>query len=222
MFDVIFISYNEINADENFNHLLSIVPYAKRINGIKGIHEAHKAAACLAMTNMVYIVDADSWIVPEFTFDYYPTKDEQDSVVVWKSKNAVNDLEYGYGGVKLFPTNLLKNSKDWNIDFTTSIAKAFFLKNQLSNITKFNTDPYNAWRSGFRECAKLASQVIKNQNDKETKERLDIWCTKGKERPFGIYCIEGAIEGKKYGLNHKDELDKINDFEWLQNRFLKI
>ena len=33
-------------------------------------------------------------------------------------------------------------------------------KVQVSNITAFNTDPFNTWRSAFRECTKLASAII--------------------------------------------------------------
>jgi hypothetical protein len=45
MYDIIFISYNEPNADANFAKLKARFPYAQRINGVKGIHQAHIAAA---------------------------------------------------------------------------------------------------------------------------------------------------------------------------------
>ena len=45
MFDVFFISYNEQYADENFEALLDKAPLAKRVDGIKGIFNAHKHAA---------------------------------------------------------------------------------------------------------------------------------------------------------------------------------
>jgi hypothetical protein len=45
MYDIIFISYNEPNADENFARLKARFPYAHRVDGIKGIHQAHIAAA---------------------------------------------------------------------------------------------------------------------------------------------------------------------------------
>ena len=40
MYDIIFISYNEPHADNNWNNLKTRFPYAKRVNGIKGIHQA--------------------------------------------------------------------------------------------------------------------------------------------------------------------------------------
>ena len=63
--DIIFISYDEINAEENWNKLITKAPYAKRIHGIKGIFEAHKAAAELATTELFYVVDADMEILPD-------------------------------------------------------------------------------------------------------------------------------------------------------------
>jgi len=107
-------------------------------------------------------------------------------------------------------------------DMTTSISDSFKAVEQISNITAFNTDSFSAWRSGFRECAKLASQTIDRQCDSETLERLEIWCNQGVNRPFGIDTIKGAKEGKKFGEENKDnpsELQKINDFEWLRYYF---
>ena len=60
MLDVIQISYHEPYADENFELLQLFAPLAKQIKGIKGIFEAHKAAAELAETKNFYVIDADS------------------------------------------------------------------------------------------------------------------------------------------------------------------
>jgi hypothetical protein len=92
----------------------------------------------------------------------------------------------------------------------------------ISNTTAFNTDSFSAWRSGFRECAKLSSRSIDRQNDKETEHRLDTWCNIGTTVRFGIDTIRGAKEGRKFGEENKNdakELSKINDFEWLLEKF---
>jgi hypothetical protein len=93
---------------------------------------------------------------------------------------------------------------------------------EVSNITAFNTDTFSAWRSAFRECVKLSSKVIDRQKSDETNRRLETWKTVGKDRPFGEYAILGAIQGEEYGLlnkNNLSELKKINDFDWLLERF---
>ena len=220
--DIVFISYNEVFADYNFDVLKNKFPYAKRVNGIKGIYDAHKAAAMVASSKLFYVVDADAEIEQLFKFDYYPSIYDIETVHVWNSINPVNDLIYGYGGVKLFPRKLLLDYNGSPIDFTTSVSKHFKIMPEVSNVTKFNTDPFSAWRSGFRECAKLASKIIHNTVDTETEERLHIWCNVGSDREFGDFAIEGAREGTAFGYAHKDKpemLGLINDYGWLESKF---
>jgi len=219
MYDIVFISYNEPNADKNWDLLKSRYPSAKRIDGVDGIHQAHIQAAKKCFTKMFWVVDADAELLDDFSFDYEVDEYNLETVHVWRSKNPVNDLIYGYGGVKLLPTRLTKKMDTSKPDMTTSISFNFKAIKEVSNITAFNTDSFNAWKSGFRECAKLASRIIDRQQDIETAERLDIWCNKGTNRPFGIDTIKGAKAGKKFGEQNKnnlEELFKINDFDWLK------
>ena len=90
--DVIFISYEEPNADENWLRVLEKAPHAKRVSGVTGIFEAHKAAAKLAKTDMFYVVDGDAWLVDDWDFDFQPGIFDRDCAYVWHSKNPINDL----------------------------------------------------------------------------------------------------------------------------------
>ena len=224
-YDIVFISNGEPNAEENFDALAARYERAKHVQNIKGIHQAHQRAAELVETDMFWVVDADAEILEEFDFDYYVPKydiDGQETVHVWRSFNPVNGLVYGYGGVKLLPTHLTRNVDVNSADMTTSISDKFKAIPEMSNKTAFNTDAFSAWRSGFRECAKLASKTIARQNDEETEFRLNAWCTRGDDKPFGKFAIAGAIAGKAFGEQNKDdptEMKKINDFEWLQEQF---
>jgi hypothetical protein len=221
-FDVVFISYQEPNCEENYNNLLKKTPYAKRIHGVKGIHQAHIAAAKLCDTDMFWIVDGDAEIVNDFKFDYQVARWDKEIVHVWRSQNPINDLVYGYGGVKLFPRDLTINMDITKPDMTTSISSKFKAMSELSNITAFNTDPFNTWKSAFRECVKLSSAVIDRQKQEETYIRLNTWCTLGNDRIFGNAAISGANLGRKYGESNKgntDALRLINDFDWLKEQF---
>ena len=221
-YDIVMVTYNEPNAEENWNNLKNRFPRAKRVDGVKGIHNAHIAAAKLANTKMIWIVDGDAVIHKNFHFDYIVHPNKMDWVHVWRSKNPVNDLEYGFGGIKLFPRELTINMDLSKPDMTTSISTKYKPVFEVSNITSFNTDPFSAWRSGFRECCKLASKVIDRQNDEETLDRLETWCTVGVDRPYGKYAIAGAIQGRLYGTLNKGHLlalSKINDFDWLKGKF---
>lgn len=223
-YDIVFISFYEEFANNNFEKLKNRFPDRNihRIDGIKGIHNAHIEAAKLVTTNMFWVVDADAEIVDDFNFDFYVVKQDQDAVHVWQSLNPVNELIYGYGGVKLLPTRLTLNMSIDKPDMTTSISSKFKALKWISNVTAFNTDPFSTWRSAFRECVKLSSKSIRGQVDEETEQRLDVWCTVGKDKPFGEYCIKGAIAGRKYGIlnqNDSDALVKINNYTWIKEYY---
>ena len=214
MFDIIFISYQEPNADKNFKHLLSRFPIAQRVHGIKGIHQAHIEAAKKSLTKMFWVVDGDAIVEKDFNFDYEVPKKDMNAVHVWRSRNPVNNLVYGYGGVKLLPRDLTLNMSIGTTDMTTSISDRFRPMEQVSNVSAFNTSPFNTWKSAFRECVKLSSKVIDRQEDSETEARLDAWCKS--DDPI---AVDGAIAGRKYGTenkNNKEAISKINDFAWIE------
>lgn len=221
MFDIIFISYQEPNAAENWNRLVSRFPTVKRVHGVKGIHQAHIVAAKHCWTKMFWIVDGDAQIVDDFDFSYKPNQWNLDTVHVWCSQNPINDMQYGYGGVKLFPTQLTIDMVTSKPDMTTSISDNFKIMDQISNVTAFNTDPFSTWRSAFRECAKLSSKVIDRQKEDETNARLKTWTTVGHDREFGEYAIAGARAGMEFGFSSGSNLQLINDFEWLEDKFNK-
>lgn len=222
-FDIVFISYNEPNADANYSALRVRFPYAKRLHGVQGIHNAHKQAAKMSFTEKFWVVDGDSQI--EETFNFKAPKDlRDDAVYVYRARNAVNDLVYGYGGIKLLPKQGTMNVDTDATDMTTSISENFFLVDEIASVTCFNSDAFSAWRSAFRECVKLSSQVIDRQNYQETADRLNAWLTYYPNKPFAQEVAEGAVAGKEYGRANADNaeaLKLINDFNWLQNKFMK-
>ena len=65
-FDVVFLSYDEPNADLNYADLCNKVPWAKRVHGVKGSDAAHKAAAELSDTDWLITVDADNIVDSKF------------------------------------------------------------------------------------------------------------------------------------------------------------
>jgi hypothetical protein len=218
MYDIVFISYNEKYADENFASLKERFPLAKRVHGIEGIHQAHIAAARKSFTKMFWVVDADAVILNDFKFDYLVPDWDLEVVHVWRSLNPVNNLSYGYGGVKLLPKFLTLKMNTDTIDMTTNISANFKAMDTISNITAFNTDPFSTWRSAFRESCKLA--VINNE---ESLSRLDAWCNLNTNAEYGFYAYIGALSGRDYGeknASNKEALAKINDFNWLEVRWL--
>ena len=223
--DVVYLSYKETFAQQNFDkletHLKSISEDINLIwiRDVKGIFEAHKQASQRAKSKMFWVVDADAEIKEDFNFNYIPDVYDEDVVHVWGSENPVNNLEYGYGGVKLFPTKLVRDATSWGLDFTTGLSKRFKSMPEVSCITRFNTDAFSTWRSAFRECVKLTLN-----EDEESKSRLNTWLNTRGEGDFTEYAVSGALAGNKFALANKDnleELDKINDYNWLNEQYNK-
>lgn len=217
--DVVFISYYEENAEANWQRLLEKVPNALRVDGVEGILEAHKAAASLSTTDMFYVVDGDAYILDDFEFNFVPNIFDRTAVYVFQSTNPINGLIYGYGGVKILPTEQTLMTYSANTDITTSISDKFIIVEKLSNITAFNTDAFNTWRSAFRECAKLAAGNIVRSNHQENIKRLQVWQTTGHQEPYGVDAIDGAKHGSRYGekfANDSEKLSMINDKDWLR------
>lgn len=224
MYDIVFISYKESNAEHNWRLLQDRIPYAKRLHGITGLHTAHAVAANMVSSSMFYVVDGDAVIDNSFNFDYHVPNSKLECVHVFRARNPVNNLVYGYGAIKLLPTvDVLKvSSATMKPDVTTSINRKYEIVNIVSNITKFDTDPFNTWRSAFRECAKLSSKIIPEQRDRETEHRLNIWCTFDNNTTYGKWCIHGANAGKTYGIanrNNDAALMLINNMDQMKQLF---
>jgi hypothetical protein len=220
--DVVFISYKEPNADENWQRVLEKAPHALQVQGVQGIHNAHRQAAQLVKTDMFYVVDGDAYLEEHWQFDFQPSIFDRDCVHVWHSRNPVNQLEYGYGGVKLLPTTLTADMDIGSTDMTTSISNKFKVMPGISNTTAFNTSEYSAWRSAFRECAKLASDTLPGNSHQTAQQRLNTWCTVGYDQLHGSWAIKGAQAGRAFGQAHQGDqtaLVKINDFAWLESLF---
>jgi hypothetical protein len=215
-YDVFFLSYGEPNADENFAHLKSIRPNAKRIDGVDGLLAAHQECAKRCFTSHFFVVDADSVITEPSVFEYTVPAYDAQYVHLWFAKNAVNHLVYGWGGLKLFPKKLMKDALQHGVDMTTSFELKI-IPVEVST-TMFNSSEYETWRSAFRECAKLSRGVFKEQSAEENAMRLVTWKTTGGYRPFGNWCIKGAIDGEEFASQNED-ISCVNDWKWLRAEF---
>lgn len=222
-YDIFFLSYDEESADANWQIISEKYSHAKRVHGVKGIFNAHLKAATESTTDFFWVVDADALVQDSFKFDYRVPTWDFDVVHIWNSRNAVNRLEYGYGGVKLIPKFILLMRADTSaVDVTTSIGSKIKLFDQVSNINNFATSPFAAWRAGFREAVKLSSSIISRQNAEESKTRLEVWCHVNVNHPYGDYVVSGAKVGKMFGTKNqhdRDQLALINNYEWLKERF---
>jgi len=236
-FDLIFISYDEPNADENYADLLEKCPWAKRSHGVWGSDAAHKAAAAMSETDRFITIDADNIVREEFfnveiDMDLIGPRD----VISWAGKNTVNGLVYGNGGIKCWPVDVVNKMRTHEAaPATDKRAQVDFCWNinyvQMNNIycdVMNNGSPLQAWRAGFREGVKMGLEggdvVDPTQLKKihrENYKRLMVWMTVGEDIQNGLWAIYGARLGAHMTNIQRETWDwkNVRDFDWLSNFF---
>jgi hypothetical protein len=213
MYDVFFLSYDEPYADEYWKVLKEQVPSARRCRGVEGIRAAHEQCAKLSHTSHFFVVDADNQVIKSEIFDYEISQWDVDYVHLWFARNPVNGLEYGWGGIKLFP-NIFSRHTEPKIDMTTGFSLK--IMEEVASITHFNVTPYETWRSAFRECVKLTLS-----DSEESAQRRNVWLQKA-TGANAEWSTRGALDGIEYAVDHlgrQDDLMKINNYAWLRERF---
>lgn len=218
MTPIYFLYTNEDNLNDNWERLQHKAKNAVAVAAVGNIFESHKHIASLCTEDRFYVVDADSWIVDSFDFNKTIELTPR-SVAVFRSKNPVNGLIYGHGGVKLFSKDCFSVERLSGPDMTTSLADSYIKVNILATEHRFNYNPYSTWRTAFREAVKLSSGINKNNNDKESQERLTMWCEAGIETQYGYFAIQGARQGVEYAQSKNADFTLVNDFAWLEDKF---
>ena len=212
--DIVFISYDETNADENWNQLKSQYPQAHRVHGVDGMENALQAAAEKSSTPWFYAVFAKTRLYPGWHFDHQPDYWQASKHYVFYAQNTSNDLVYGEMGVIMYHRDLVLEAPGFDqlgLDFTMSFPIAVIPK--ISAYGDFATDSYRAWRTAFREVLKL-----KGNTDVESQYRLDKWLTVAMGLPYGKYSIYGARDAVEYYdtvAGDFDALKKSYDWAWL-------
>lgn len=218
MIPVYFLYTDEANLNENWERLQTKSNNAVAIAAVGNIFESHKHIASLCQSDRFYVVDADSWIVDSFNFDKQ-IELKPKSVAVFRSKNPVNGLIYGHGGIKLFSKDCFSVERLSSPDMTTSLADSYIKLNILATEHRFNYNPYSTWRTAFREAVKLSAGINKNNNDQESQERLTMWCEAGNETKYGYFSIQGARQGVAYTQLDSADFTLVNNFAWLEDKF---
>jgi len=214
-----FLKYDDPLADENFAKAKVFMPDIQNIQSTKKIADAHQECANLSFTDQFMVVDADAVILNTFKMtEIYDLTKDKNFVYIFAARNPVNDLEYGHGGIKIFQRKFFGNQT--GVDFSTSFYGKIKSVKKTLNIHKFNTSPFHAWRTAFRECVKLSAGTIENRNVLKDQERLDIWCSKFNNVEYAEHVKSGALAGREFGIKHSgNDLLIINDFRWLYDTF---
>lgn len=231
-FDIVFISYDEPNADKHWQDLLDKCPWAQRSHGVWGSDAAHKAAAALVNTPRFITVDADN-IIDEsfFNTELDTSKIGNHDVVSWAAKNEINGLVYGNGGIKCWPVHVVERmqtheaapveNKAAQVDFCWNIN--YIQMNNVYSHVYNNGSPYQAYRAGFREGCKMTLEGGDVVSVKEMKkihrknyQRLLVWQTIGRDTVNGLWALYGARLGCVMTMLRRHEWDwrDVRDFNW--------
>jgi hypothetical protein len=228
--DIVFLSYDEPNADLHYADLCNKVPWAKRVHGVKGSDHAHKAAANLSETDWFITVDADNIVNPKFFDLNIDTSDSKIQVYGWCARNKINGLRYGNGGIKVWKKSFVLNMQTHENSTSDRGQVDFCWEDGYRNFPKVYSDsiitasPYQAWRAGFREGVKMTlldgvkvpPQEIQQQIWWHNIHRLRMWSTVGMHEENGKYAILGARMGT-YMTNCTDwNYVDVRDFEKLR------
>lgn len=232
-FDVVFISYDEPNADVNYADLCHKVPWAKRVHGVKGSDACHKAAAELSETDWFVTVDADNLVDPAFFSLDLEMSNPKIQVYGWCGRNVINGLRYGNGGVKIWKKDFVLNMKTHEASDSDRAQVDFCWEDGYQNFPKIYSQsvitgsPLQAWRAGFREGVKMTlldgvkvpPLEIEQRIWWHNIHRLRMWSTVGTHEDNGLFAVYGARLGT-WMTNCTDwDYVQVRDFEYLKDLY---
>ena len=235
--DFVYISFQEPNKEQNWADLKNKVPWAKRVDGVVGFDNAHKAAANMAQTDFFISIDGDNIIDETFllqTLDW--TKTNKNAVHRWRAKNNINGLVYGNGGIVGWPkqtclqmnTHENATSEENKIDFCWGVPHEN-LHNCYST-TVINSTARQAFIAGYREGVKMSTNKGKpiparefNTIWRTNLNILSTWCTIGADIENGKFAMLGARMGCFYTvIEDQNNFFKISDLDELGQYFADL
>ena len=235
--DIVFLSYDEQNAEQNYADLKRKIPWAKRVHGVEGSDAAHKACADVSETKHFITVDGDTIVDPEFlnvVLDLDSMGLDDDYQFSWCGNINVNGLRYGNGSLKMWTKDFVKNmrthentdgSDETQIEFC--YFKNYYQLNENYSTSIINTIPIQAWRAGFREGVKMSLNKGKKIHDVnkdiwwQNLHKLLIWMNVGTDVKNGWWSCFGARQGSYLTLCTDWDIAQTRDFDALNKLWAK-
>lgn len=234
--DCVYLSYDEPQKEMFWLQIKEMVPWAKRVDGVKGSDAAHKAAAEASDSERFILIDGDNMPKSEFfniQLDFTNVPEIfQRAQFRWKAINYINGLCYGNGGMSSWTKSYVRNMKthehsegneNSTVDFCLDSGdNVYYAMWDCYSTTYPNYTPFQAWRAGFREGVKMSLQHGKVPTVTEFQEsvskrnlnNLTIWHNVGNDVENGIWAIYGSRLGTYMTMltewNH-------NNVQWFDN-----
>jgi hypothetical protein len=209
--DCIYLTYDEPQKEKFWIQIQNMVPWAKRVDGVKGSDAAHKAAADTSDTDRFVLIDGDNLPDPDFfNLQLHLDSTNDNCVFRWRARNSINGLMYGNGGMSCWTKEFVYNMKTHEASDGSDDTAVEFCFDPLYwpmydcySTTYPNGSAFHAWRAGFREGVKMCLNRGSRPTISEFKDRvhqrnldhLTIWHNVGRDVEHGIWAIAGSRMG---------------------------
>jgi hypothetical protein len=230
--DCIYLSYDEPSKEEFWVKIRNMVPWAKRVDGVKGSDAAHKAAAAASDTERFILIDGDNLPNDKFfnlTLEF-PDEQWESAVFRWRARNHVNGLMYGNGGLSSWTRTFVNNMQtheatDGRVETQVEFCfdPLYWAMHDCYSTTYPNGDAFHAWRAGFREGVKMclnkgARPSVTEFRDRVHQRNLDhltIWHNVGADAEYGLWAIAGARMGTYMTMLTEWDHQQVQNFDAL-------
>lgn len=230
--DVVFLSYQEPNKEENWAKLKNMCPWAKRVDGVQGSDNAHKAAARISETERFILIDGDNEVDASFFDEQLRiTESNKNHQMRWRSKNSVNNLYYGNGGVSSWTREFVMNMKTHENSLGDNLTNIEFCFHpdyvpyyNCYSTTHINSSSKQAFIAAFREGVKMCNrngEMPRNRTEfidhlwPKNKRNLQLWQTVGRDVENGFWAILGSRLGTHYLMLSEWDYRQVQDFRCL-------
>ena len=230
--DCIYLSYDEPEKEEFWVRIKNMVPWATRVDGIKGSDAAHKAAATASTTERFILIDGDN--IPDAAFFNqtltFDTPDWEQAVFRWRARNHINGLMYGNGGLSSWTKEFVFNMRTHEATDGRTETEVEFCFDPMYwsmydcySTTYPNGSAFQAWRAGFREGVKMCLnkgakptvEEFQQQVHQRNLDHLTIWHNIGADVNNGQWAIAGARQGTYMTMLTNWDHRKVQDFDAL-------
>lgn len=237
--DCIYLSYDEPNKEENWAKIRNMVPWARRVDGVKGSDAAHKAAAAVSESERFILIDGDN--IPDAAFFNqtlnFPSADYENAVFRWRARNNINGLMYGNGGLSSWTrsfVNAMQTHENSDGRTETEVEFCFdplyWAMHDCYSTTYPNASAFQAWRAGFREGVKMCldrgrKPTLAEFTDRVHKRNLDhltIWHNVGADADYGEWAIAGARQGTYMTMLTNWDHRLVQSFDALAELWLTV
>ena len=238
--DCIYLSYDEPNKEQHWAKIKNMVPWALRVDGVKGSDAAHKAAAELSSTERFILIDGDN--LPDASFFNqtisYPDSAYETAVFRWRARNVINGLMYGNGGLSSWTRDFVAQMRtheatDGSVETQVEFCfdPKYWPMHDCYSTTYPNASASQAWRAGFREGVKMCLnkgarptlQEFKQRVHQRNLDHLTIWHNVGADVENGLWAIAGARHGTHMTMLTDWDYRAVQSFDalseiWKENK----